>query len=284
MKKANTHDELLENLTTWAKGSSDVKSVIIVGSRARTYFPADEYSDIDIILVVTNPVDFMTSDNWLENIGCYWLMFNERTIAGHKERRVLFENALDIDFVICAEADVRQSIKNNDFDIIMRGYHVSIDKIGLSKILPQTNELQQVYIPPTESAFQNLINDFWYHSVWSAKKLLRGEIWMAKSCLDVYMKNQMLRIIEIHAHAKNGEDYDTWFNGRFFDYWAEQRVKDRVRDTFALYDKEDIVRALQATMELFRMLAIETADMMSFEYSYKADTYASGWVKKSLNI
>jgi aminoglycoside 6-adenylyltransferase len=195
---------------------------------------------------------------------------------------VLFDNAMDADFVICSEKDVRRAIAEDDFDILKRGYRVLIDKIGLSEILPPAPEARRLNTPPAQSEYLNLVKDFWYHCVWCTKKLLRGEMWMAKSCLDVYLKGLLLQIIELHAHAKNGWDYDTWFYGRFLDQWAEPRVTDALKSAFARYDKNDIERALYATMDLFRTLAVEAADLLKYEYPHKADEKAAAWVKVRL--
>ena len=104
MKKANTYNELLRNVSDWAEASPDVKAAIIIGSRARTTCPADEYSDLDMILIVSNPDIFLTSNSWLDNIGACWLLFDEYALDGGLERRVLFDNALDVDFVIRSES------------------------------------------------------------------------------------------------------------------------------------------------------------------------------------
>lgn len=280
----NTYDELIKKFVSWAKTSCDVKSVFVVGSRSRIDHPADEYSDLDLVMVVTNPEYFLSSDQWLESIGDYWASFIERTtVGGGKERRVLFENALDVDFAIFSEKGFEQVIEKNEVQAVFkRGFRVLLDKNGWANALPKISIECQVYSPPTESEFLNFVNDFWYHSVWTTKKLLRGELWSAKSCVDSYMKQLLLKIIECHAHAIKSWDYDTWHNGRFLDVWAEQRVKQGLQGVFAHYDKNDIRLALLATMDLFRLLAIEVSEKMDFEYSNDADKKATDWVKKSL--
>jgi aminoglycoside 6-adenylyltransferase len=46
------------------KSTDQIKTGIIIGSKARTEQPADEYSDIDIILLVDDIEFFMQSDEW----------------------------------------------------------------------------------------------------------------------------------------------------------------------------------------------------------------------------
>jgi len=62
-----------------------------------------------------------------------------------------------------------------------------------------------------------MVNDFWFHTVWAAKKILRGETWVAAMCVNGYLKSNLLRVMEIDARAR-GED--PWHAGRFMEKWA----------------------------------------------------------------
>ena len=96
------------------------------------------------------------------------------------------------------------------------------------------------------------------------------------------MKRRLLVLVESQAHARHGWDYDTWFDGRFFDTWADPDIRAGIRTTFAHYDKNDIARALFATMDLFRAVARETAERLSFAYPYREDQATTEWVKQHL--
>ena len=280
----NTYAKLIEKFVSWAEASGEVKSVFVVGSRARTDRPADEFSDLDLVMVVNNPEYFIQSTEWLKNIGKYWASFIEGTaVGGGQERRVLFEDALDVDFAVFSEDAFKHAIETEDVQAVFkRGFRVLVDKIGMADALPSQSAERPVCPPPSEKDFLNLVNDFWYHTVWTTKKLQRGELWAAKMCVDNYMKWQLLRMIECHARAVNGQDYDTWHSGRFIDIWAEQRVREGLQGAFAHYDKKDMGRALLATMDLFRSLAVEAAEKSGFQYPDTADESTTGWVRKVL--
>ena len=280
----NTYNKLIDRFISWAKASSDIKSVFIVGSHARTDHPADEYSDLDLVMIVTDPEHYISSTQWLANIGDYWISFVEKTaVGGGKERRVLFENAMDVDFAVFSEEGFTQAIKEVEIQAVFkRGFRILLDKSGFVDTLPHIAHEKNIQTKPMQREFLNLVNDFWYHSVWTVKKLQRGELWAAKSCLDCYMKEHLLGIIECHAHVMNGSEYDTWHNGRFLDKWADQKVKEGLQNAFSHYQKYDIGRALLATMDLFRLLAVEAAEKMNYKYPYDADKNATQWVKHSL--
>ncbi|MDD2579545.1 MAG: aminoglycoside 6-adenylyltransferase [Eubacteriales bacterium] len=283
-KKQNHYDGLIESIRRWAVNASDVQAVVIIGSRARAARPADEFSDLDLLVVATDIDRFYQTTDWLQAIGTPWLWFDEQTPAGMMERRVLFDQALDVDFVLMSLSDLQNSTNDLALSTLQRGYRVLVDKVGISHDLKPVHAAGTKAVKPTESEFVNDVNDFWFHTVWLTKKLLRGEVWMAKSCLDGYLKRILLRMAEHQAHIKNGWDYDTWFDGRFFDNWADPVVVKGIRYAYAHYDEDDIIRALRATMELFRTMAAETAVGMGWPYPQQADREATRWVDQALQL
>jgi aminoglycoside 6-adenylyltransferase len=148
-----------------------------------------------------------------------------------------------------------------------------------SKLLP----LPQSEIP-TEDEYLNLVNDFWYHTVWTIKKLLRGELWAAKFCADGYMKQKLLWMLTFHAHVRNGWNYNTWHNGRFIDFWADGQAMSEMKFAFARYEKDDIARALMMTMDIFRRIALEVSEETGYRYPEDAEKSAREWIGKALTF
>ena len=110
------------------------------------------------------------------------------------------------------------------------------------------NTLPQI---PAEATFLEVVNDMWYHAVWTAKKLRRGELWIAKRCCDEYLKALLLQMVEWHTLATKRPQVQMWFNGRFLETWADPRVLDRLRTAFTSNNQADVQRALFATLNLF---------------------------------
>jgi aminoglycoside 6-adenylyltransferase len=274
---------IINRLLALAHDAPDIKAVIVIGSQARSEHPADEYSDLDLFMLVDDPDVFLSSSGWLEQIGHYWMWFTEDTIGGAKERRVLFENALDVDFLLFTEAQFRRALHDGELQALFaRGHLVLLDEVKIATCLPIQPTPHLDDAPPSQAEFSNLINDFWYHTVWSAKKLRRGEIWVATSCLNGYMRSHLLKLIEWHAHVTHGWNYDTWHSGRFLEQWADNKIVQALHGTFAHYDPADVKQALLATMSLFRSLALEVASALDLTYPSQADDEASNWVRESL--
>lgn len=260
---------LLAKLAAWAESEDNVRAVVIVGSRARADHPADEWADLDVVVLARDPQPLWAGAAWLAAIGEPWLTFIEPTPDRRTyERRVLFAPGLDVDFVPVAVASLVDVLERGIAEALMllqRGARILVDKDGLAQRALDAVRPAAPPPLPSEAEYLNLANDFWYHTVWAAKHLRRGDLWVGKFCADNYLKDLLLRMIEWHARATRATT-DTWMLGRFMDEWADPRAVAALKDVFARYDEEEIWRALEATMEVFRWLALETADAWRYAY------------------
>jgi aminoglycoside 6-adenylyltransferase len=118
--------------------------------------------------------------------------------------------------------------------------------------------------PPDSAALKELASDFWYHALWTAKKLRRGEIFTAIDCLDGYMKWRLLTLLRWHARAVD-PSVETWHGGRFLERWADPGALAALERAYARYDLRDVARALWETIDLFQGLEEEVARRLGLE-------------------
>jgi len=168
--------------------------------------------------------------------------------GGQVERPILFEEGRDVDFAINPTVLVRKLLRiiwvqkhfpsllslppasmvregrrgNNIFtEVTRKGMQILLDKDRLIERPMSMAETMRRWGPPSEEKFEERVNDFWYHAVWTMRKLRRGEIWTAKTCCDGYMKRILLEMIELHVKVVQGPGYETWHEGRFLEEWAD---------------------------------------------------------------
>ncbi|WP_227353102.1 aminoglycoside 6-adenylyltransferase [Haladaptatus salinisoli] len=270
------YERLLDRFVARAEAAPDLRGIVVLGSRARERRPADEWSDLDLVVVTTDPDGYLSETDWLSELGTPVLTFLESTATGDgTERRVLFEGGLDVDFVLVPpgriEAMERGDVDPEVAETFARGFRVAYDEGGIGEALAAAvPESPPETEPPSGEEFRESVADFWYHAVWAAKKLRRGERWTAMGCVDGYMKHDcLLPMIRWHARART--DRDTWHGGRFLEEWADDRAVDELGDAFARYDADDLWRALFATMDLFRWVAEEVGGELGFKYPIAED-------------
>lgn len=277
-------DGIIEKLTKLGWSVDGVWAVMIIGSQTRSDCPADEWSDLDVVLCVDDVQKYLFGDGWVRELGDFCISFVEDTLGGGKERRVLFNEALDVDFVFVSRGQLEALVHSEDGEVILgKGYDILVDKIGIGEVLGSCAVRSPGREILSEDEFINLVNDFWYHVIWSGKKILRGELWTGKMCVDCYLKGLLLKLAEFYACVLHGEDYDTWHDGRFLDKWTERWIARRLPACFAHYNKKDIGHALKNTGELFAQIALEASEIIGYKYPHNAEKCAVAWVRDNIN-
>jgi aminoglycoside 6-adenylyltransferase len=280
-------EQCLDRIVAWGRAHPAVLALALVGSGARTQLPADPWSDIDLILVAAGPESFLDSAEWLAEIGEPWVSTVERGPDGAiVERRVLYRSGVDVDFLLLGADQLDRLRQEPLCAITARGFRPLLDPAGVFAPFlpaPQSAAPEPGLFPPAAEQFAELVDDFWLHCIWTAKKLRRGELWTAKSCCDGYMKRHLLTMIEWQARARGGAALDPWYNGRFLERWADPAVLARLPGVFAHYDAAEVWQALGGSMALFDDLAREAARCFGYPYPAQMAQSLRTWTAELSN-
>jgi len=209
-------ETFLAALAAWARAEPRVRAAALIGSQARIDTPADEWSDVDVALLVDDPSVLALDLSWVERFGEPEVTFVETaTVGGQPERRVLFSDGLEVDLALFPVELWQRFLAGPEAVVVFgRGYRVLYDDLGVADALAGLPETVEVPCrDPTE-----LLQDFWYHALWSAKKLRRGEAIIARRCVEGRLKSLLL---ELTRQLASG---DTWHQERFVEGWGDPRV------------------------------------------------------------
>src|SRR5215211_3842689 len=99
-----TYEELERAIVTWARRRPDIRAVVAVGSRARSEHPADEWSDLDLILLTTDAQPY-ANEVWLSELGDVWVAYVEEANPGDPDVQVVFEGGVKGDFTFATIED-----------------------------------------------------------------------------------------------------------------------------------------------------------------------------------
>lgn len=270
------YSQFAERFAQWAADIEDIRAAFVIGSQAREDHPADACSDLDILLFTSRPSFYLEQAAWLDALGKILFSFSTHTAGGDPERITLFDGGYQVDFVVAdASALDRLVAAKQVHGNFYRGVKVLVDKDAVSHhIMPDTYRMPAE--PITEGAFSHVCHLFWFATLYIAKQILRGDLWVAKA-RDPELKALVLQMIQWHEKCLHGEAYDTWHAGRFMREWVEPDIWDTLHQSFGHFDAADSWRALLETTRLFSRLSHGVASQMDYPFP-ETESFVGAWL------
>ncbi len=284
--KAFTHSyaDLLEKILAFARAREDISCLAQIGSRAGPEALSDEFSDLDLLLVVKNISPYFSGETWLDEIADRWITFNEAAPEiNFYERRVIFAGGLDVDFVLVDEAILKEDVGRLPVakEICRENLLVLNDRAEISPYLDKLRVGKPPFAFPVQTEFSNLVNDFYFHYLWAYKKILRGEYWVALGCIDSYLKTRLLLMLEWHERACHGIEYDTFYAGRHLEKWLEPELAPQVPELFSRYHPVEMESVLRKNVEFFTRIAQETAARLGYSFPDDGRQQLVDWIEET---
>jgi hypothetical protein len=73
MPPGKLHRQWIDRFTGWAEAKDDLRAAVIVGSRGRSEaYPAEEWSDLDVLLMARRAADYLREEGWLREVAPFW--------------------------------------------------------------------------------------------------------------------------------------------------------------------------------------------------------------------
>jgi aminoglycoside 6-adenylyltransferase len=271
----------IDRLQHWAENEENIRLAMLVGSQARSDTPADPLSDIDLALFAREPDQILREEGWVARLGPFWTSHLEPNGLGiGDERRVLFADGQDVDFAVFPLRILEAMVSDPRAATVLRkGFRPLVNKDSIRLSVPTGDRRTS---SPSALEFSNLANDFWFHLVWTAKKLRRGELMTALECTNGYLRALLVEAARWHARARGPSGQDLWHAGRFFEKWADPRVVHDFPATVAQYEVRSVARALRADRELFSWVAQEVRQSLSFPAPIRDEASLSKYLDRLL--
>lgn len=252
MATASKYDKTVDKIIAWSEQDHNIESVIIIGSQIRKEKPADEWSDLDLMVLTNESQILLHDNNWLNQFGIPVCTFIEETVLSFVKwnwivKRVLFDDNRDIDFSILPYDQIDDVLAINKA-IISKGYQVIYDskkpvvnqKIQ-SLLKNRKNTESQM---PFQTELCNDINDILYHVVWIYKKIQRKELFVAVTTINSHINNLLLKLIEILNKSETSNSNSITYEGRFLEERTDRAILNQFQYCFCKYDEEDAVETL----------------------------------------
>jgi aminoglycoside 6-adenylyltransferase len=268
-----TYHRLEQRSADWALEQPAIQAIIVVGSRARSSHPADEWSDLDLVVFTSDATSYLRDSAWLNRFGTVIAAVSHSFGQHDREWLAFYADGTKLDAAFrsidpAATPTLQTMLDGFPYPtVLQRGVRVLVDKTGAATDL----RLPTITTPlPDEAEFATLINRMWLDAIKTAKFIRRRDLWRAKQVCDGDLKQHVLTLLEWQAAAQP-DQRDIWYDGRFLAEWADREALAALPATFAAYEIADLARALFATLDLFRQLAQDVAQQLDYAYPAEAE-------------
>lgn len=118
-------EDFFEKLKAYAKNTSYIDSIIIVGSYARG--TNKETSDLDFVIITSNKPEMITNQDFVQNFGKVYKQQVEY-YGACTSIRVWYNDGKEVEFGIVEPSWISRPLDTGTYQVLSDGYKIIIDK------------------------------------------------------------------------------------------------------------------------------------------------------------
>ena len=273
-------------VANWCNAHDLVRAAILTSTRAVATASIDQFSDVDVILALTEIGPLSDHRLWLTDFGEVLVAWRDTDALQSDPPRTCwvtqYADGSKIDFTLWPVALLRQVAQTGALpDQLDVGYRVLVDKDGLTGGLKSPSHRAHIPGRPSYEEFLAVVEDFLLESTYVAKHLKRDDLMPAKFSLDHVMKQGSLRtMLEWRIEIDHQWSLRPGASGKGLKKLLSLDVYRLLEQTYVGPRIADNWIALFDTIALFRSIAIEVADHFNYEYPRALDDRVIAYLQR----
>ncbi len=274
-----SEQEMLNLILDTAREDERIRAVIMEGSRTNPNAPRDIFQDFDVLYIVTDVAPFRHNYEWIRRFGELMILQMPEDMTDPPPRDdgsfaylMQFADGNRIDLGLFPLARIHELETTSQALLLL-------DKDGLVQPLPPPSDSDYIPVPPTEKAFADCCNEFWWVCPYVAKGLWREEILYAKHFLDHFVRDELRKMINWYVGLKTEFSRSPGKFGRYLQQHLAPELWQMLLQTYSDAAYENTWQALFTMCDLFRTLALHVADHFGYEYPHGDDERVSAHLR-----
>jgi aminoglycoside 6-adenylyltransferase len=281
MRNENEMQKLVMDL---AKSDDRIRAVLLNGSRANPDIEPDKFQDYDLVFIVKSFDSFVSNHSWTDFFGEKLIcQLPDEMTFGKKDNNesigfhylMLFKDGSRIDLTLFPIANFKTDFALDSLTIVW------LDKDDLFPNIPHPTDTDYYIQIPTEKAFLETCNEFWWVSTYVAKGLLRNEITYAKEMLETTVRPMFMKIIEWYIGTKTHFSVSFGKGGKYMKRNLSSTQYDQILATYSDQQSENNWKSLFLMTELFGEFSASVAESLHFQYNLDEQQNVMTYLKTS---
>ena len=278
-----TPDEIKKLITDKAISDSRIRAVLLNGSRANPNVAADKFQDFDVVYIVTEIGSFISDHNWTNIFGEILIrQLPDEMELGRKAGEenfsfsylMLFEDGNRIDLTLFPRDKLGANFKSDSLTIVW------LDKDSIFANIEKSSDKDYLIIRPSEKAFLESCNEFWWTSTNVVKGISRNEITYAKEMLETVVRPVFMKIVEWYIGADTNFLVSFGKGGKFMSKHLPAELYSKILSTYSDHQADNNWKSLDVMTDLFGQLAKAVAGKLNFGYDLEEEQNAITYLKQ----
>ncbi|MBD1380286.1 aminoglycoside 6-adenylyltransferase [Metabacillus arenae] len=267
--------EMMDLIINTAKEDERIRAVYMNGSRTNPNVPKDIFQDYDIVYVVTETASFIEDKNWINIFGDLLMLQepdkNNKNVGMDMDFErsygylMLFTDGNRIDLHIQTKECMMDSYVSDKLTIPL------LDKDTCFPSIPDSTDVDYHVKRPTEPMFMSCCNNFWWCQQNVAKSIWRDELPYAKFMFECVIRHHMHEMVSWWIGTRSNFQVSTGKMGKYFKKFLSESYWEMYQETYSDGSYENMWDSVFVTCELFRTLARDVADSLSYIYTVDDD-------------
>jgi len=289
MKK--TEQEMFNLFRKIAEADERIRAVYLHGSRANPNGRKDEYSDYDVVFVVTEIHSFVNEKSWLDDFGEIHFIFeayrNQNDFFANEindlSRRyvwsLLLKDGSCIDLVI----EIVEEAMNHDH-IKSKPVLVLLDKDGCLPANTSSTDIIFYGEKPGNEKYYACCTAFWWFLNDVSKAIKRDQLPYAKERFGLFNRFTLNQMIDWHIGTQNDFSVSPGDSGRYYKKYLTTELYELYLKTYSDGTNENFWDAIFSTCELFSKVAQSVGDYLGLVYNQQQEEAMLEYLKEFKDI
>ncbi|WP_291292956.1 aminoglycoside 6-adenylyltransferase [Enterococcus sp.] len=261
-----------------------VQAIAISGSRQNPQVKRDRFQDYDIVYIVDNLPELLAEPSWLKKFGPLMIMqtpetsvLSEPSLGGRFTFLMHFEDGNRIDLMLCP-LELIHLLQEEPF----------LERLYDPKELLEGMDFPDGSVywiePPTEAAFYDSCNEFWWVATYVVKGLVRNQLLYATDHLYQICWQELLRQYDWYLAHQAGYHFSTGKNHKDLPLYLSEEAFQRLT-TLDFSSIASCGESLWRMAENFDEIARKVSRQHQFSYheeeAEKVKNYIHQWRSKA---
>lgn len=280
--------EMFDLIIGFAQRDERIRAVYMNGSRTNSNIPKDIFQDYDIVYVVTDTASFIEDQRWITMFGELLMMQEPDKNDQLKNPTIDFKNSYG--YLMLFTDGNRIDLHIETKSAMLKDYGKDkltvplLDKDNILPTIPTPTDVDYHVKKATELMYISCCNDFWWCLQNVAKGIWRDELPYAKQMFECVIRARLDEMVSWWIGMKYDFQISTGKMGKYFKEYLPKSYWKMYEETYSDYRYEKFWHSIFVACELFRILATNVADVLSFTYPTRDDQNMTTYLKQVQNL